>query len=168
MLDVPIEVNKEDGVVTRKKTKLDIVADKYDEGSEVPLGSILDSIFYEHGRVRPHERIMCFFPKFLEYFRQSHTNLVEKQDSLPVTTKLYLGIMAVSCYNCEYLLNILEEQFVLNGGDYEWIIGGLKVCDPKVAMFAELNELLAFLPFKLSVEHVQPLLRGPDGPVWSF
>lgn len=76
--------------------------------------------------------------------------------------------MAVSCYNCEYLLNILEEQFVLNGGDYEWIIGGLKACDPKVAKFAQLNELLAFLPFKLSVEHVQSLLRDSDGPVWSF
>mgnify|MGYP006901850400 CR=1 FL=1 len=34
---------------------------------------------------------------------------METKDSLPITTKLYLGIMAVSCYNCEYLINILEE-----------------------------------------------------------
>jgi len=38
--------------------------------------------------------------------------------------------MAVSCYNCEYLINILEENFVLNGGNIDWISNGLKVVDP--------------------------------------
>jgi len=34
-------------------------------GEEVPLKSLLDDIFYTHGRVRPHERILCWFPKYL-------------------------------------------------------------------------------------------------------
>jgi hypothetical protein len=41
----------------------------------------------------------------------------QETGSLDLKTKLYLGIMAVSCFNCTYLMNILEEQFVLNGGD---------------------------------------------------
>ena len=52
--------------------------------------------------------------------------------------------MAVSCYNCEYLLKILEEQFVLSGGNFDWITHGLKAVDYRVAKFADLNEILAY------------------------
>lgn len=40
--------------------------------------------------------------------------------------------MAVSCYECEYLLKIQEEQFLINGGDISWLTGGLKKIDPKL------------------------------------
>ena len=73
---------------------------------------------------------------------------------MPLDTKLYLGIMAVSCFNCEYMLNILEEQFVLNGGNLEWITGGLKKVDPRLAKFSEINEILAFKPWQLQSKHI--------------
>lgn len=55
--------------------------------------------------------------------------------------------MAVSCYNCGYLLSILEVQFVLNGGDIQWISNGLKKADPRCTKFAIVNEVLAFAPW---------------------
>jgi hypothetical protein len=58
--------------------------------------------------------------------------------------KLYLGIMAVSCFNCDYLINILEENFLMNGGNSDWITQGLKAVDPRVTRFAEINEILAY------------------------
>lgn len=76
------------------------------------------------------------------------------EDVLTLDMKLYLGIMAVSCFNCEYMLNILEEQFVLNGGNLEWITGGLKRVDPRLAKFAEINEILAFKPWQLQLKHI--------------
>ncbi len=83
--------------------------------------------------------------------------------------KLYLGIMAVSCFNCEYMLNILEEQFVLNGGNLEWITGGLKKVDPRLAKFAEINEILAFKPWQLQSKHIQNLLKKDEnGLSWNF
>ena len=83
--------------------------------------------------------------------------------------KLYLGIMAVSCFNCEYMLNILEEQFVLNGGNLEWITGGLKKVDPRLAKFSEINEILAFKPWQLQSKHIQNLLKKDDnGLSWNF
>ena len=83
--------------------------------------------------------------------------------------KLYLGIMAVSCFNCEYMLNILEEQFVLNGGNLEWITGGLKKVDPRLTKFAEINEILAFKPWQLQSKHIQNLLKKDDnGLSWNF
>jgi len=56
----------------------------------------------------------------------------------------YLAIMAVSCYKCEYLLYVLQEQFLLEGGPLEWLVFGLDKVDPKLRRIAELNEVLAF------------------------
>jgi hypothetical protein len=89
----------------------------------------------------------------LDYFT-GFLKLVLVEDVLSLDMKLYLGIMAVSCFNCEYMLNILEEQFVLNGGNLEWITGGLKKVDPRLAKFAEINEILAFKPWQLQSKHI--------------
>lgn len=55
--------------------------------------------------------------------------------------------MAVSCYDCDYLLKILEEQFMLSGGNIEWLQRGLEAVDPKLRGIARLNELLAHKPW---------------------
>lgn len=89
----------------------------------------------------------------MDYFT-GFLKLVLVEDVLSLDMKLYLGIMAVSCFNCEYMLNILEEQFVLNGGNLEWITGGLKKVDPRLAKFAEINEILAFKPWQLQSKHI--------------
>ena len=107
---------------------------------EVDLKAILDDIFFEKGRVRPHERILCWFPKYVEYYSNTRDAVVGKSseahgDVLPLDQKLYLGIMAVSCYHCDYLLNMLEEEFVLEGGDLTWITEGLQRVDPRLARF---------------------------------
>lgn len=95
----------------------------------MPLKSILDDLFFEHGRIRPHDRILCWFPKYLQYFAKTSDKVIgkssEDSDVMRLDQKLYLAIMAVSCYHCDYLLNILEEQFVLEGGDLKWITEGL-------------------------------------------
>lgn len=123
-------------------------------------------MFYEHGRIRPHERILCWFPKYFEFFQKTYDVIIGKasEDSgvLKLTQKLYLGIMAVSCYRCEYLLNILEEQFVLQGGDLEWITEGLSKVDARLTKFAELNELMAFKPWGITANHLERILKTDD------
>lgn len=57
---------------------------------------------------------------------------MEKDDVLPIAWKYYIAIMAVSCYDCEYLLKILEEQFILNNGNVEWLTSGLSQVDKKL------------------------------------
>lgn len=46
---------------------------------------------------------------------------------------------------------------MLNGGDLAWITDGLKAVDPRVLKFAEINEFMAFKPWKLTPEHVKEL-----------
>ena len=68
--------------------------------------------------------------------------------------------MAVSCYQSEYLLNILHEQFLLEGGPIDWLIFGLERVDKKIRRIAELNEVLAFQPWQVSKNHLNFLVNG--------
>jgi hypothetical protein len=87
---------------------------------------------------------------------------MNREDVLPITWKYYIGIMAVSCYECEYLIKILEEQFLLYGGDVEWLLHGLKKADKKLERLAELNELLAYKPWIISASHIEFLVKSKE------
>jgi hypothetical protein len=93
----------------RNQINLEAVYDEYAK-AEVNLKSLLDRIFLTNGRLFHHERILCWFPKYLDLFYEAHDRTMNRQDdALPVTWKYYLSIMAVSLYDCEYLLKNLEE-----------------------------------------------------------
>jgi PA26 p53-induced protein (sestrin) len=81
------------------------VYDEYDK-TNVNLKALLDKIFLTNGRLFHHERILCWFPRYLEQFYDAHDTIMNRQDVLPLTWKYYISIMAVSCYECEYLLKI--------------------------------------------------------------
>jgi sestrin 2 len=68
--------------------------------------------------------------------------------------------MAVSCYDCEYLLKIQEEQFLLCGGEISWLTEGLQKVDPKLQRISELNEMMAYRPWIISPVHIEYLARG--------
>jgi len=58
---------------------------------------------------------------------------------------------------------------VLNGGNVEWITLGLKAVDARIVKFGEINEILAYCPWKLGSKHIESLLqKGDDGLSWSF
>jgi len=90
---------------------------------------------------------------------------MNEDEILPPAWKYYIAIQAVSCYECEYLLKILEEQYLLNGGRMDWITEGLKKVDPKLQKLAELNEILAFKPWTLSGTNLEKLIKGSN---WSL
>jgi len=87
---------------------------------------------------------------------------MNREDVLPITWKYYIGIMAVSCYDCEYLIKILEEQYLLYGGDVEWLLHGLKKANKKLERLAELNELLAYKPWIVCASHIESLVKGKE------
>ena len=135
------------------------VYDEYDK-SEIDLEHLLKRIFLTNGRLPHHQRILCWFPRYLEHFVNFHETMMNQEDILPITWKYYIAIMAVSCYECEYLLKILEEQFLLYGGDVKWLTDGLKIVDKKLQMISELNEVMAFRPWILNSMHIEALTQS--------
>ena len=83
-----------------------------------------------------------------------------ENDIFPKHVHYYLAIMAVSCYRCEYLLYTLQEQFLLGGGPLDWLIFGLDKVDPKIRRIAELNEVMAYKPWKICKDQFQKLIKG--------
>jgi sestrin len=135
----------------------------------VNLKNLLDRLFLTHGRLFHHERILCWFPKYLEHFVDTEEAMMNKEDVLPITWKYYISIMAVSCYDCEYLLKILEEQFLLFGGDVSWLTEGLKAIDRKLRRISELNELMAYRPWIIDYTHIESIAKGEDQKInWSI
>ena len=119
------------------------------------LEALLTEIFITNGRLLHHERLLCQFPEYLRQQFRFINDLMNSHTVLTASYRYYLAIMAVSCYNCEYLLRILEEQYVLNGGDQSWLSIGLEAVDPKLRLIASLNEMLAHRPWIINASHVE-------------
>jgi len=165
VVNIPKGIDEETGEVIRETCSVAVVHCRYGD-VDVPLKAILDDFFFEHGRIRPHERVLCRFPKYFQLYADTYATVIGKSlddtDVWRLDQKLYLAIMAVSCYHCDYLLNILEEQFVLEGGELTWLTEGLEKVDPRLRRFSELNEILAFRPWALSSNHLQPILQTDE------
>lgn len=108
-----------------------------------------------NGRLLHHERLLCQLPEYLSLQFRLTSLLMVRPTVLPPNYRHYLAIMAVSCYNCDYLLRVLEEQFLFYGGDPRWLAKGLSAVDPKLKEIASLNELLAHKPWVIGAQHIE-------------
>jgi hypothetical protein len=100
-------------------------------------------------RIRFYE---VFYLLFIDYFQlnKSTVECIMCQDGiLPVAWKYYIAIMAVSEMKCEYLLKLLEEDFLESGGEHSWLIFGLDIVPEKLTKIAKLNKLLAHQPWRV-------------------
>ena len=88
--------------------------------------------------------------------------MIKSDDVLPLSWKFYIAIMAVSCYDCEYLIKILEDQFLLVNGDIDWLTQGLKSVDPKLQRISKLNEIMAYQAWRLNENHIKELVKGEE------
>jgi len=79
VLNLPTDVDLDTGEVIRaeKGEDLEQVYDEYNQ-AKIPVKKLLDEIFYDHGRIRPHERILCWFPKYLDLFCNTNNMLIKK------------------------------------------------------------------------------------------
>ena len=70
------------------------------------LQALLAEIYITNGRLLHHERVLCMFPEYLQKHFKIINGLMNGEGGLPLPDRYYLSIMAVSCYDCDYLLKI--------------------------------------------------------------
>ena len=112
VFDKPIalqEVGPSFAVVRENSAKPQDAPDENQEKCGFDLEQLLVDIFITNGRLLHHERILCLYSEYLQMSFKLNNYLLNNQTVLPVSYRYYLSIMAVSCYNCEYLLKIQEE-----------------------------------------------------------
>lgn len=107
-----------------------------------------------------------FFFWFNEYFQLHQTTLntiMCNSGLLSQTWKYYIAIMAVSTMKNEFLMRILEEQFLFVGGEEAWLIGGLNAVPNKLKSLSTINDILAHQPSKITAKIINELKK-----TWSL
>ena len=148
------------------------IQDEYCEQQKVDLVKVMQNIFLIDGRIYKHYRILSWFPSYMQSLYRSQLLLMDNNefgedifmnqfeiDIFPKYYNYYLAIMAVSCYECEYLIHILYEQFLLAGGPLDWLIYGLDKVDHKLKRIGLLNEKLAYKPWVIKQDDFNFLIK---------
>ncbi len=107
-----------------------------------------------------HEQFMLWYDGLYEKYIESFNNLFTKSVNITdISWKYYLAIMAVSTIKSEYLLSLLENQFLYFGGEESWVIGGLDYVNEKLRCLAKINNILAFQPWKINSMDLKEVLQ---------
>lgn len=64
-------------VIRRNQLDLETFCDEYAK-TNVNLKALLDRIFLTNGRLFHHERILCWFPRYLELFYEAHDRTMNR------------------------------------------------------------------------------------------
>lgn len=84
---------------------------------------------------------------------------------LPYYVRNYIAIIAVARFKCRILIRHQEEQFLMNGGDPSWL-EDIKNTPPKMKAIFELNEVLAHQPWRITLTHIENVIKGTHQ--WSL
>jgi hypothetical protein len=138
----------------------------YPFNSEVSLNA-LKSIAAENGRLQLYEGFYLWFSDYYSYYSSTINALMCDNDCIPVTWKYYLAIMAVSSIKCEFMFKYLEIEFLLKGGDKNWLIQGLEAVPPKIKKLEKLNNIFANQPWKIKIQDLNEVYSKCDKSGWS-
>lgn len=112
-------------------------------------------------KLKNHELFLFWFPNhFFKNQKIFEILLSPTKGFLPITWKYYLGIMASSTMKCEYLFKNLEEEFLLNGGDENWLIKGMEILPEKLQKIGKVNNILAHQPWKLNENDIEVFVKN--------
>ena len=95
------------------------------------------------------ERFISKIPDYLPYFSNTFSNILNKESSISLHKKLFLGIIAASSLQSKFLYSELEREYLINEGNEEWLIHGLDVAEKKYAKYAKINNILLNQPWAL-------------------
>ena len=121
----------------------------------------------DRGFVSNLVRVLGWHPQYLEQFLVAHAAVMLGDGPLPLPWRYYIAMMAAASHGCEYLFRRCQVDFVLCGGDVEWLLADVDTgCLPrKLAVLGPLNAYMAHQPWMVRKELVTELVRGEAS--WS-
>ncbi|RLN37428.1 hypothetical protein BBJ28_00014079 [Nothophytophthora sp. Chile5] len=140
--------------------------ERLDANDDDELVTLLRESFLRTGRVTHFVQILAWHKSYLALFDKSVAAVMQRDGTLPLQWCSYIAVMAAAELRCHYLADLQQYNFVVNGGDGEWI-KGLDYVPPKLFRLHELSSLLAHRPWLLTADHVAELLRSDQDDSWS-
>lgn len=133
------------------------------------LGKKCFETIKSQSRFRHHELFMLWFPEYYFLYKNTLDTILEnKEGYLPLTWKLYLGIMAAATVRNEFLMKSLEADFILMGGDEDWLVFGIMAAPEKIRKLEILNNILAHQPWKLKMQDIKDVCNFNSISAWNI
>lgn len=76
--------------------------------------------------------------------------------------------MAAATLRSEFLLKSLEADFILLGGDEEWLVFGLAAVPEKIRKLEILNNIMAHQPWKLKIQDIKDICGLQGASAWNI
>ncbi len=115
----------------------------------------LNYMKYKNGKMLLYEGFFLWFNEYYPLYSDTINKLMGNNKYFSIAWKYYIAIMAVSTIRCDYLLQMLEIEFLEYGGDESWLTEGLAVVPDKIKKLAKINNILAHQPWKLKTQDIQ-------------
>ncbi|XP_030760773.1 sestrin homolog isoform X2 [Sitophilus oryzae] len=122
--------------------------------------------FLQNNRLDHVSQVMGYHPVYLEQFLKAQNYILRGDGPLPFVYRHYIAIMAAGRHQCSYLIALQKHEFMLQGGDENWL-RGLKYIPQKLRNLYDINKILAHRPWLLKKSHIEKLTKcGKDS--WSL
>lgn len=145
----------------RYKTKKEVYNEIYPFSKE-KFDLAFENIILKKGKILLFDPFFMMFENLLEnqysvleeMLKSNNSNITE------VSWKHYIAIMGISTIRCDYLLSHYENEFLLSGGEISWLTDGLSAVPEKLALLADVNNVLAHQPWKLITKDINHFLEN--------
>ncbi|XP_066250679.1 sestrin homolog [Euwallacea similis] len=122
--------------------------------------------FLQNNRLDHVSQVMGYHPSYLEQFLKTQHFILRGDGPLPFDYRHYIAIMAAGRHQCSYMIALQKHEFLLQGGDQNWL-RGLKCVPQKLRNLYDINKILAHRPWLLRTSHIEKLTKcGNDS--WSL
>jgi len=122
-----------------------------------PTLSLYTESFVDNCRLEHMVMVMGMHPKYLEIFLKTNTLLLKAKGSLSKPALCYIAIMAAARHKCSYLVHLMEQQFINEGGDRSWL-KGIQNAPKKFRNLSTLNKFLAHAPWRITADLIEQLI----------
>ncbi|XP_056633784.1 sestrin homolog isoform X2 [Diorhabda carinulata] len=108
---------------------------------------------------------MGYHKTYLDHFLKTQNFILKGDGPLPFDYRHYIAIMAAGRHQCSYLISLQKQEFLLQGGDPNWL-KGLAHIPAKLRNLNDINKILAHRPWLLNKSHIEKLTKGKNS--WSL
>jgi sestrin len=126
-----------------------------------PFRRIFVDMFTISGRVAHVSRVISLHPGFFDCYFSTLSFVMREPGPLQISWRWYIALLAASQYQCVQLVNRLEQDFLANGGNPDWL-QGIDVVPQKLRSLMDVLQILCHQPWLLTKDHTANLLKGAD------
>ncbi|XP_071056827.1 sestrin homolog isoform X2 [Onthophagus taurus] len=121
--------------------------------------------FLQNNRLDHVSQVMGFHPAYLDHFLKTQNFILRGDGPLPYAYRHYIAIMAAGRHQCSYLISLQKQEFLLQGGNPDWL-KGLEHIPAKLRNLYDIAKILAHRPWLLNKSHIAKLTKCNDS--WSL